>query len=595
MTANESPADSNNNEEDELIEMFTFGGSNDDDEPPAEITDETAQAANPLMMLAWRLIRWPLLFVLVNMGVGVAVFNMWMETNREVIVIGGEEQEKAEAPPNLAHFLVLSLLGLVDTLLLLYAIKWLKPQVAHLRGQEPLAEGTEPPVISPHAHLAHSLDQYLSKRMYARRHANSTATTVSKGFVVNSLILLALVALLITGLCGTVYGVGMEVCDSNPSSTRNYGRVVNKSDKKDLPPELQTWNVQDMGQYTKNYLEQQNETLILGRSEDPWFEASGPLYRVSGGDVVLVREIVVALVPRNDGYCWIENNHPSTVTCYSAATSLTEVTTLEVYDRIVSVAKDHHDTIWVSCEVYLKRGYVYHVLKLTGSGSTTLVTLIKSHYTEESNVSLPACLQGKWGSTIMLGTAIACILCGAGLNFKFPSTIGILFVGVDILIEEVSKTGAGFASDIFIFALLGLLILGRELSMLSREKQSWALYTMWAYAALDFATTWNYGVFFWLSFIPGIAIAWLVLDHPVLLFLSAVIAPWAIMSLVFGILYPPLLALGLYGAILAGGMVLVDRQWSKIRPYVIYYIKRWCSCCSRGLERQGGSSSGEVV
>ena len=73
-----------------------------------------------------------------------------------------------------------------------------------------------------------------------------------------------------------------------------------------------------------------------------------------------------------------------------------------------------------------------------------------------------------------------------------------------------------------------------------------------------------------------------VLNHPVLPLFASLSAIGAAVSFIFGILYPPLLLIGLYLAILSGGMFVVDRQWIRFRPYVVYYLQKcFTSCRSR--------------
>jgi len=550
----------------ELIELMTFWSSNNEEPAEEETTDVNAQTVRPVLRLVWKLIWMPLLWLCFNWTIAAIAFPQWGSHN------SGNDGS------SLQYLLLFSLLGTMNAFALVRTFKWLQPQIMYLQNtQNGSEEITDPIDVSPQAHLAKSIDQYLARRTTRSRRAAATPPlATSNGFLINLLVLFVLVSSLVAVVFAAVYGLGTQICESRSQPSNGSNQYQNMIPCiNDLPEELRSWdysNTRYMKQYTVPLIEVEDETLVLGRS-DGWHEGRGPLYRVSGDKASLVHDDVFALVKLSDGYCWMGfyDSFDAQVSCNRISSVLSGATRLPEGSCPLpkSVAVDKTDSVWVSCQSTRLSGFGLQIYKI----SDKIVTSVASPSTGLV-LTLPTCLQGRWRLAILLGTGVTCILMGLKLSTQFPSAIGFLFVGFNILIEAISTNAAGFTSWIIIFLLLGLLISGRELPMLPREQQSWALYTLWVYVAFDFALTRELQGFFWLSFVLGTIIAWLVLDHPVLLFLSAMITPWAVSYILVAIIYPPTLLVGIPLAIISSGMVLVDRFWSKLRPYAIYYIRR---------------------
>jgi len=619
------------------------------------VTQDPLPTLRPILQLGWKLVKWPLAFVLVNLG---ALFAL--------LFTGSEARYRSDTEEDLLalwqwqSFFVI-LLAAVDAAVLAYAASWLSPQIRKLQGHTesspPQAtdqseaengnavstgEESTQTVISPHARSAHSLDIYLIKRNLRKRQRssregardNTLAPVSSRGIVVNLLAVLATFFILVATASLTIF-LGTLVV--SPSSAKMDGSDSTSSPEKQsysssddfsavLPDELHYWS--KLRSYGYNGPDGIGEWA--GMVDGTWFltdtydrslihvvgfEATklnqyyGPLLRMDQATLQIEDGETKELPLNVSSISWFHiEGQQLIMNCYTPNTAQgnsTSGTPIERYNFDLAqylsdfrVALDKNETLWLIGESFygfITWDFLYNI-NMTNESATLVASYSdKSYYPSSSGWEVPRSFDG-YGNVFFIGFSILSAAAGTLLLKKTcASGTALVVIALDLLVQSASRGGAAFFSNILSFVFLVLLLWGKEVgSYLRREHQSWGLYGLLSFAYIDFGTDWRFSFFYFLSFGISVVLAQFVLNHPVLPLLACLSAVGAVIFFVFGIIYPPLLLVGLYAAILSAGMFVVDRQWIRSRPYAIYYLHQCFRCC-RGMFSSGVSSITEAT
>lgn len=262
-------------------------------------------------------------------------------------------------------------------------------------------------------------------------------------------------------------------------------------------------------------------------------------------------------------------------------------------ESLYRIGVDLQGILWILCNNYDYRSsklelYQFNMMDKSSLQAKLMATESSAQIYAADDFEIPSCLK-PYRSAFFIFLSILTVVCGMALiRHVFSSGLAFIAVGVDLLVQAASKAGAAYTPDILSFAFVALLLRGTEISpYLKREQQCRGLYGLLSFAWIDFASDWHFAPYFFFAFVPCVFIAQFFLNHPVLPLLASLLSIGTVLTLVFGIIYPPLLLLALYQAILSAGMFVVDHQWIRFRPYVIFYLQKcWVCCgtaCSSGL------------